>query len=199
MIDCFLSALDRNPARIEFCRKTVAAMLQEPNIRLTMLDAGSDLEQLTWFERQGLNFVTHETKGSAHRRYELAENLATSDYFLLGDNDCVPISDNWLARALDVAKRHPQFGQFLFRLSNTDFFHHNFNDPEVRSVMWGGGLRLIKRGCRTAPFDWTMADDKAYCAAIRASGYINGMFNGLHVEHLGTQVSCFHNEKSIYE
>jgi hypothetical protein len=165
---------------------------KEQNLRVTLLDAGSDIDQLDWFREKGFTVVPQPREGSLFRRFLLAEVLAQSEFYLFGDNDCLPISENWLAQGLEVATRHPGFGYIVYRLEHSDFaFNHEFSDPEIRSITKGGGLGILRRACRTSDFripilpNPSNMDDAQYCDAMRKSGKGVGMFERLYVRHLG--------------
>lgn len=195
-----MSNLCLTPARGQWAVRTAEALLAQPALALTVLDAESDPTYLEWFhdrEREGkLSLVTMPREGSLFRRYLLAEALAESEYFLMCDNDMLPKTEGWLSRGLEVMRAHPQFGHVVYRMEHSDFSgDHAFEDQDVRSIAKGGGFNLIRRDARTAPFrvpfifDPNNADDKCYCSAIRESGRLVGQFQRLYVEHIGRQES----------
>jgi hypothetical protein len=192
MTDCFVSTLDISPNRIEWSRKTIEAYIQEPSLRLTILDAGSAPEQLAWFAKKGLTVIDNPREGSIFRRFLLAESLTQSDPFILSDNDCFPKAADWLVRGLDLAKARPQYGYIVYRMVHCDFARDtDYSDSEVRSIHKGGGIGIIRKGARTAAFEVpaiynpSNADDKCYCDAIKKSGKQVGMFEKLYMEHAG--------------
>jgi len=192
MIDCFISTLDNTPNRKAWTRDVLTALSKEQNLRITLLDAGSDIDQLDWFREKGFTVVPHPREGSLFRRFLLAEVLAQSEFYLFGDNDCVPASENWLAAGLEVAAKHPGFGYIVYRLEHCDFpFNHEFRDGDLRSITKGGGLAIVRRAIRSSDFRIPVIlnpanlDDAQYCEAIRKSGSSVGMFEKLYVRHLG--------------
>ena len=196
MIDCFISTLDRTPNRKAWTRETLVKLSSEPDLRLTVLDAGSDVKQLAWFAENGFVVVPQPREGSLFRRFLLAEVLAQSEFYLMGDNDCLPTSEFWLQKGLDVAASHPGYGYIVYRLEHCDFpFDHQHSDADIRSIAKGGGLAVVRRACRKSDFripilfDPSNADDKQYCEAIRKSGLLVGMFEKLYVRHLGREES----------
>ena len=195
-IDCFVSTLDNTPNRIRWSQQTLEALTEDPALHITVVDAGSSPEHLAWCRQKGFSLVQQPKEGSLHRRFLLAEALAQSEYYLFSDNDVLPRTEYWLARGLDVLRRHPQFGLAVYRMVHCDFgFDHQFNDAEIKSITKGGGLSLIKRGCRTAPFTPPLvfnpsdADDAQYCRAIQKSGFLVGQFEQLYIEHIGRSES----------
>lgn len=196
MIDCFVSTCDITPNRIEWSRKTIEAYLAEPGLKVTILDAGSDPEQLSWFESKGLVVIHNPREGSIFRRFLIAELLATSDPYILSDNDCFPKTQDWLARGLATVNAHPQFGYVVYRMTHCDFASDcDYSNGEIRSIHKGGGIAFVRKGIRTATFnvppqyDPNNADDRCYCEAIRKSGKQVGMFEKLYMEHAGRQES----------
>ena len=192
----FVSTVDITPNRIAWCRETLEAFSAEPALSITVIDAGSAPEQRLWFSCKGLKVVEQPFEGSVHRRFLLAEALAQSEYFLVSDNDILPTREGWLSAGLEIMRRHPKLGWCCYRLENTDFEHdHQYQDTDIRSIAWGGGLSIIKRDARQHPFTVPLvfnpqsADDKEYCAAIRRSGYGVAMFQNLYVKHIGQSES----------
>lgn len=196
MIDCFVSTLDITPNRMEWSRQAIESFLKEPELNVTILDAGSPPEQLDWFAEKGVTVVPQPKKGSIFRRFLLAEALAQSELYILSDNDLIPYTQYWLAKMLEVGRSHPQFGYIVARMRHCDFSGDSgFEDADVRSIQKGGGLALVRRDARTAPFkvpfiyDPTNADDHCYCEAMRKSGKGVGMFTRIYMEHFGRSES----------
>lgn len=201
-IDCFLPTFDRTPNRIEWCRKTLTFLMNVPELQITLFDAGSKQEQLDWFKKQGLKVVEQPLDGSIHRRFLLAELFARSDYYIFADNDHVPVTENWLPRALEALEAHKQFGYVLLRRTHCDFSHdHQFIDNDIRSIGHGGGFGFIRRNCRDAAkgpfrvpllFNPNDPDDRQYTAAIKKSGLLVGQFEKIYALDQG------HGESSAW-
>lgn len=192
MIDCFVSTLDLTPNRIEWSRKTIETYLAEPELKVTILDAGSTQDQLNWFESKGLTVIHNPREGSIFRRFLLAELLATTDPYILSDNDCFPKGQDWLVKGIEEVMAHPQFGYVVYRMTHCDFATAtDYSTGGIRSIHKGGGIAIVRKGVRTATFnvppqyDPNNADDKCYCLAIQRSGKQVGMFEKLYMEHAG--------------
>lgn len=192
MIDCFVSTCDLSPNRIEWSRKTIERYLAEPELNVTILDAGSSPEQLNWFESKGIRVIHNPREGSIYRRFLLAEMLSTTDPFILSDNDCFPKGQDWLTKGLETFLAQPQFGYVVYRMLHCDFARDcDYSTGDIRSIHKGGGIAFIRKGIRKATFnvppqyDPNNADDKCYCEAIRKSGKQVGMFEKLYMEHAG--------------
>lgn len=192
MIDCFVSTCDLSPNRIEWSRKTIERYLAEPELNVTILDAGSTQDQLTWFESKGIRVIHNPREGSIYRRFLLAEKLAETDLFILSDNDCFPRGADWLTKGIEIAQSHPQYGYIVYRMVHCDFARDcDYSNGQVISIHKGGGIGFIRKNARTASFtvpvkyDPNNADDKCYCLAIQHSGKKVGMFEKLYMEHAG--------------
>lgn len=192
MIDCFVSNLVLTPLRATWAQQTLQALLAEPALRVTLIDAGSDPQLAEPLWDTEAQVVRIQREGSLFRRYLVAEAMASSPIYLLVDNDILPRTEHWLAKGLDVMQRYAQFGHVVGRLEHTDFTSDNGAwHPDVRSIVKGGGLNFIRAGVRTAPFrvplvfDPSNADDKQWCDAMRASGASVGQFEKIFVEHIG--------------
>ena len=196
MLDCFVATLDLTPGRIALSKQVLSGLSMQEGLKLTLLDAGSDPEQLKWFHKEGFNVIQHPREGSTHRRFLLPEILALSEYYLLLDDDCIPITQYWLAKSLAMARRHPQFGLLGLGRESGDYSYINgtFYDNEVRTVQTVGGAMLVKRDVRTAPFEIPLyvdhknsrGNDADYCKAIRDSGSAVGQLMKVRFKHLDT-------------
>lgn len=194
--DLFISTLDITPNRIKWSRETIVNYSKHPNLRITIIDAGSCPEQLEWFKENNLFVVPQPYEGSTYRRFLIAEAYARTDPFLFSDNDIIPIESDWLVEGLETMRRHPRFGWLCYRLERTDFSYDNgFKDNEVWSVHYGGGLAIIRRDARQIPFtvpavfNENRADDRTYVDAIKRSGWDAGLLLKLHVKHIGNNES----------
>lgn len=205
MVDCFVATLDLTPGRIDMSRRVLKKLREEPGLRLTLMDAGSTPGQLAHFRESGFNLVPHPKEGSAHRRYLLAEALATSHIYFLFDDDCIPKTEDWLFKALDAMENHSRFGLIGLRKETCDYaFTHGFQDSQVRCVQSVGGCMAIRRGVRTKTFRVPLAldhklnrnNDSQYCQAIRESGSEIGQFEQVYFEHLdkGGQETVYRKE-----
>lgn len=177
-------------------RRVLKKLREEPGLRLTLMDAGSTPGQLAHFRESGFNLVPHPRAGSMHRRYLLAETLATSEYYFLVDDDCIPKTEGWLRLATDAMQSHPQFGILGLRKESCDYaYSHGFQDNEVRAVQGVGGFLLIRRGCRTSPFRVPIVvdhklnrqNDWDYCQAVKDGGYQVGQLQKVYFEHLDSK------------
>jgi len=203
-IDCYVSTLLRLPERQRIARDVLAALSKE-SLRITVLDAGSPPDELRWLQDR-FPVVQQPRDGSLHRRYLLAELLATTDYYLLCDDDCLPKTEYWLPRALALMRDRPLFGQIALRMEHCDWARDSqFADGEVVSVTVCGGMRLIRRGVRTAPFHVPLVwhpldnDDWDWCQAMRASGVGVGSFEKIYCTHVGRDCSNLVQRDPRYE
>lgn len=195
-IDAFVSTLDNTENRKLWSRQCIEALLAEPTLRVTVIDAGSPQDQLEWFQNKGVDVIHQPKEGSLFRRFLIAEAYAQSELYLFCDNDMIPKSDSWLSRGLEIMRSNPTFGYVVYRMTHTDFMNDNsFRTPDVRGIAKGGGWAIVRRDCRTHPFripfvpDLNNMDDFHYCTAIKKSGFGVGMFESLYVEHCGRSES----------
>lgn len=174
----------------------LAELSKHPELNITLLDAGSHQSQLDWFRSMGFAVLEHPLDGSIHRRFLLAELIARSPYYFFADDDHLPYSENWLATALDVAERHPGYGYILLRRDHCDFTaDHGHFDDDIISITHGGGIAVVKKDCRTAPFRVPLVwnandpDDRQYTAAIKKSGFGVGQLRKVYCRDLGREES----------
>lgn len=195
-IDYILSSFDRTPNRIAWARTVLTELSKYPELNITLLDAGSTSEQLAWYRSQGFAVLEHPLDGSIHRRFLLAELMARSPYYFFADNDHIPTTQDWLPRALDVADNNPNYGYVLLRRDHCDFsYDHGHRNEDIMSITHGGGIAVVKKDCRTAPFRvplvWsaTDPDDRQYTAAIKKSGFGVGQLMKIYCRDLGRDES----------
>ena len=193
MIDCFIATLDLTKERIQAARHVISKIQESNNVRITIMDAGSQPEQLEWFQGQGLTDVPNPREGSTHRRFLLPEVLTLSEYYFLFDDDCMPLTEDWAAVGFEVAQDHTQFCLICLHKEIGDYSTSGlFQDTTVRDVDVVGGAMIVKRGARTAEFKipsyvdhkLNRMNDAQYSKAIRDSGMLVGQLEGVYFQHL---------------
>lgn len=197
-LDCFISEFNRTPNRIAWAHEQLDFLLKVPELQITAIDAGSTPEELAYLKER-VKVIEQPLDGSIHRRFLIAELFARSPIYIFADNDCIPKTSNWLAKALDVMDSHPQFGMAGLRMETCDPSHdHNFYDEEIRSVAWYIAFSFIHKDARDPAkgkfrvpliFDPLNPDDRQYCAAVQKSGKLTGVFNKIYMTNLGNSES----------
>lgn len=197
-IDCFISEFNRTPNRIAWAHEQLEFLLQVPELQITAIDAGSLPEEVAYLKER-VKVIEQPLDGSIHRRFLIAELFVHSPIYIFTDNDHIPVTNNWLAKALNAMESHRQFGYCLLRNPNCDFGHDNqFIDKDVRSIIHGGGFGFLRKDVRDPAkgkffvplmFDPLNPDDRQYTAAIKASGTLVGQFEQVYCKNLGSAES----------
>ena len=145
-------------------------------------------------------------------RRRWAEEHTASPFYILADDDCLPVTPNFLHLGVEVLKAHPDFAILsmhpqTIRQWNPPHYVTRV-DADVQEHVSVGGIRFCRTGCMKA---WPAQDgpgyDRTQCEALRAGGWRVGYFNNLMMNHLGegystvwpeshggiTKASCNHN------
>lgn len=113
-------------------------------------------------------------------------------FYILADDDCLPLQPEVITVGLAVLKAHKQFSILSLWPQNANIVewtpegYQTKNDADVLEHVSVGGIRF----CRKMPFSiWppvTRAGyDAEHCQAIREAGYRVGYFRNLKMNHLG--------------
>ena len=197
-MDCFISTYVTNEARLLMAKQTVTCMASKPFLQVTVIDAGSNDEFIDWVEQiTNVTLDTISNYQSQFYRYLVAEELSRSDYYILTDDDILPIGESWFQDANKIIMNHAQFGYFTLNVSYDGVERdctgdRSFDDGEVVGATGIGGLRFIKKLDHYSEVDmasFDKHDDVWYCERMRKSGYSTGVMKNVKAFHLGASNS----------
>jgi hypothetical protein len=118
-------------------------------------------------------------------RYRVPERRQ-SEWYVVADDDCLPLGSVFVDRALAAAEAHPDYGV----LAASDVVGGAPSDPASSDVVEShavGGICFVSPRCPSFDFDvrhpWE-ADGARY-AEVRSAGLREGRLLGVRMNHLG--------------
>lgn len=148
-----------------------------------------------------LNVTPHEFQ---RERRIYADEAAQGPFYILTDDDCLPIEADISLRAfrhslaigLETLKGHPEFAILSAFPANATIHRWTpppekylpYEDLQVMEHVSVGGLRVIRRGSMTKgwpPLDSNLHYDALHCSALRAAGWRVGYCQFFRCDHLG--------------
>lgn len=175
MIDAFLCSAARDELRRAMFHLTRTRLSLEGDIRLHTIECPGGQELLFRVKRR-----------------QMAEELATTPYYLVSDDDVLPHDFGFVSRGAAILRRHPDYAMILYRCANVDLGESPEGTEEVehrpKGVPEGSGLYLMRRGIVTEwPEQVTEADGWTHYEPkiIESKGYKVGMFRKLQFTHVG--------------
>lgn len=123
-------------------------------------------------------------------RYRIPQARAGGAWFVVADDDCLPIGDDFIGRARAVAEAHPQYGV----LAASDVVGTGPSDPQHKGVAESyavGGICFVAPTCPVFDYDVnhpTFADGARY-QQVKAAGLLEGRIIGVRMNHLGCNFS----------
>lgn len=197
MIDVFISTCAEEPVRAGMAQATFARWAQERDANVKILQFGNPKAAIRGYERKVVHVGRLSTPGpfdsSERERRVYAEEFATSDIYVLADDDILPLQKDFIASALAIMAENPTFGKICLYTIPDHPQHErtpgNMLNPEVFQVHGGGGVRFIRKGIvkRWEPIDKKKGEgyDAPHCREFYRNGFKVGYFKNLTALHLG--------------
>lgn len=150
---------------------------------------------------------------SAANRYQAAEGIASSDFYILTDDDCIVNNPHDIWRAIILMQEFPKIGILGFAwkrgltseelgswyIGNVEMDNGVFN-PILFEMDHVGGFKIIRKG--VIDFDKIdkpdykpTGDDMVICKAIRDAGFKVCLAPDFVFSHLGEGKSTIWNQK----
>jgi len=118
-------------------------------------------------------------------RRRMAEDKAQTDFYIIADDDCMPLGKNFLERCEDLMRRYPEYA-----LLGTEDYCAPFGPTEIYETKTGGGINVIRKGIiEVPPFNGQTWDSCAQGEQIRAKGYKVGRMRDVRRNHFGDGLS----------
>jgi len=122
--------------------------------------------------------------------------FAKTDPYIIADDDCLPLQDDFCERGLEVMGRHPEFAILGLRPITSTLYpwtpedYVPYVDEDVEEHVSVGNVYFIRKGAMT---EWPETDGNRYDAiqgeALRLNGWRVGLFKNLTVNHFGHKFS----------
>lgn len=115
----------------------------------------------------------------------IAEESATTDIYIIADDDCLILGADFVSRGTSILRGHPEFGLLtaISVIENHSDFVHTEDAVERHSV---GGVAFVRRGILTefpaCPVEHT---DETICAEFTRKGFKTGIMPSVRMNHLG--------------
>ena len=125
---------------------------------------------------------------------KMAEELATTETYILADEDTLPFGNDFVDRGADILERHPEYG-ILTATSICDGLFPagaRIPDAEVVEAHSVGGVAFVRKGILTEFADCRPDQvDDVVCSEMNRKGYKTGVMPGVRFNHLGCGFSIY--------
>lgn len=189
-VDCYMTSCATDPLRIHLARATLTALLSDPALSVVLLRTKPcDVHVPNTQPRSTWAFDVSPEEFQRKRRMEAASRSLTA-WYVLADDDVLPMDANWVTLALSIAQKHTEFGVIGLRERGIAYQPYDgYQDDDLEEVAEAGGLCLMRRGILLDE-EWpkTTKDndyDMRLANALRKKGLKVGLFKKLHFNHIG--------------
>jgi hypothetical protein len=121
------------------------------------------------------------------------EQAASTEIYVVADNDCLILGKDWVNRGRALVDRHPEYGLLAAANICEGEFASGTNwqtEDEVVERTMVGGIVFVRKGILTDfPMCEPMEVDRVICDEIRSKGYKTGIMPQLRFNHLGAGYS----------
>lgn len=118
-------------------------------------------------------------------RRQIAERQSTTPFYIVADDDCMPLGNNFLERCEDLMNRYPEYA-----ILGTEDYCAPFGPDEIYETSTGGGINVIRKGIiEVPPFNGQTWDGCAQGEQIRSKGYKVGRMRDVRRNHFGDGLS----------
>ena len=122
----------------------------------------------------------------------MAEQVARSPIYVVADNDCLILGENFVRLGIEIMGKHPEYG-LLAATSICD--GHFVHVPSISSweevvPMQAGGVAFVRKGILKEFNDCQPNQvDDAICSEMVRKGYKTGYMPSLRFNHIGSGYS----------
>jgi hypothetical protein len=122
-----------------------------------------------------------------------AEEQSRSSIYVVADNDCLILGENFVQQGLDIMSRHPDYGLLAATSICDGDFANGYPREGLAEVVPRhavGGVAFVRKGILTEfrPCDVTQVDE-TICHEMKSKGYKTGSMPGLRFNHIGAGYS----------
>lgn len=125
-------------------------------------------------------------------RRKIADSDAKGSIYVVADDDCLPQAQPFVAEAIEIMERHPNFGMLSLWPDNekinrwTPEDYAPYEDEDIMEHVSVGGIRFCRKGIiKQWPSQSQNGYDGQHGEAMRLAGYRVGYLKHLTMTHLG--------------
>jgi len=146
---------------------------------------------IRWHIESDCHFSSIGSFGIVGKR--MAERLSRSSIYVVSDNDCLILGENFVQQGLDIMARHPDYGLLAATSICDGYFANGYPREGLAEVVPRhavGGVAFVRKGILTEfkPCDVTQVDE-TICHEMKLKGYKTGSMPGLRFNHIGAGYS----------
>lgn len=187
MTDVFVRVFSSSELRLGFAIATVARWKMQKDVRVTTLVWSGSL----WYDFRGDDRSIENTAECpfATASLQMAEQMATSDPYIICNDDNLPYGADFVSKGLGIMERNPEYGVVSGVVTNG---HEPIaqDGPEVTELHAVGGLVFLRKGMVTEfpPLEDCFWDGERHKQVI-AKGFRSGYARELPYLHMGAKFS----------
>jgi hypothetical protein len=123
-----------------------------------------------------------------------AETLSETEIYVVTDDDCLPLGDDFIERGAAILQHHPEYG-ILTATSVCDGpfpSGKQLPDTDVVEMHAVGGVSFVRKGI-LKKFDLCSPDqvDDCICTEVNRAGYLTGVMPHVRFIHVGMWRSIY--------
>jgi hypothetical protein len=187
MTDVFVRVFATNGIRLGFAISTIARWSMEPDARLHLIVCKDGMRDSSWYAHE-LHFLPSED--FAKRSIEMIERLAEGDIYAGSDDDMLIYGKGFLAKGLEIMRRHPEYGMLCASPTNEGVIPPDAPKVEVAPSWSVGGPAFVRKGLLT---EFPSINNSEYAGfmdhQMNQKGFKQGYITDLKYLHLGHRYS----------
>ncbi len=118
------------------------------------------------------------------RRAE-AERLSTTPFYIVADDDCMPLGKSFLERCEALMQKYPEYA-----ILGTEDYCAPYGLDEIYETTTAGGINVVRKGILEIPaFNGQTWDGSAQGQQIREKGFKVGRMRDVRRNHYGDGLS----------
>jgi hypothetical protein len=196
MIDVFFCSCARNGLRSKIASACYSILQEQLGLRPWLLRT----PHAALRNSQHRHTIECEDSDFQVLRRSTAAALATTDLYLIMDDDCVAVEKNWLENGAELLLDYPEFAALSLRPINCNIVawtpegYTPFVDEEVMEHVSVGGMTFMRKG---VIHEWPAANGRGYdrilADYIRSQGKRVGHLRQITQMHIGEGFSTVWN------
>jgi len=190
--DCFLCSCSQDTFRFALATATLLRLAADDALNLTVIR--TPFAALNPADSTHVKTLNTNSAAFQFLRRSEAEATATTDPYIIADDDCLPLQDDFCERGLEIMGRHAEFAILGLRPITSTLHawtpenYVPYVDDEVEEHVSVGGVCFVRQGIKM-PISDSNRYDRIMADSIRESGKRVGFFKHLTLNHLGHNFS----------